>query len=332
MAALVVLVTATTAAPVAQAQTYPTRDITLVVPYKPGGSTDPIARSYAAQLSKILPGQVNIENKPGGSATVGIGSVVRAKPDGYTIGLGTYSALAYQPLVNTGLPYKTPDDYTSIVKLVELPAVLTVRSDAPWKTFQEFIEDARKNPGKIRVSVSGIRESSDLALQQLNKAADLKLVSVPFTGGGGEALVALLGKRVEATIGFGPGSVGHVQAGTVRALAVFMKGTYPLFPEAASVVDAGYDANLQAVYNIVAPKGLPRDVHDKLVAASLVAVNSPEFIAFAKDKGYVADGKNPEQMRAELIVYSQKFKDLLQFLNQNKSSLTFDDPQFMFQA
>ena len=306
------------AAPVAQAQTYPSRDITLVVPYKPGGSTDPIARAYAAQLAKILPGHINIENKPGGSATVGIGSVVRAKPDGYTIGLGTYSALAYQPLVNTGLPYKSVDDYASIVKLVELPAVLTVRADAPWQTFEAFIEDARNNPGKIRVSVSGIRESSDLALQQLNKAANIKLVSVPFTGGGGEALVALLGKRVEATVGFGPGSMGHVQAGTVRALAVFMKGKYPLYPDAASVVDAGYDASLQAVYNIVAPRGLPKDIQDKLVSASIEAVNSPDFIAFAKDKGYVVDGKNPEQMRAELGEYSQKFKDLLQFLNQKQ--------------
>lgn len=300
----------------ANAQSYPSRDITFIVPYKPGGSTDPISRAFAAELQKTLSASVNIENKPGGSGTIGSGTVIRSKPDGYTIGLGTYSALTYQPLVNSGLPYKTPEDYLPVVKLVELPAVLTVRADAPWKTFEEFIAEAKKNPGKFRVSVSGMRESSDLAVQQLNKAAGIKLASVPFTGGGGEALVALLGGRVEATVGFGPGAKGHVDAGKVRPLAVFKKGKYDLFPEAASVGDAGYDATLHAVYNVIAPPGLPKEVQDKLVDASLKAAKSPEFQKFAKDKGYVVDVKGPEESRAELKQYSQTYADLIQFLDQ----------------
>lgn len=300
----------------AVAQTYPSRDISLIVPYLPGGSTDPIARAYAAGLARLLPGTVNIENKPGGAATLGASAVVRAKPDGYTIGLGTYSALAYQPLVNNKLPYKDASDYESIVKLVQLPAVLSVKADAPWKTFEEFIEEARQRPGKIRVSVSGRRESSDLAVQQLNKAANIRLVSVPFTGGGGESLVALLGGRVEATVGFGPGALGHVQAGRIRPLAVFMKGQYPLFPEAASVVDAGYDASLQAVYNIIAPKGMPAPVREKLVAASLEAVRSDEFREFAVARGYLVDSKGPEDMRTELDFYQGKFAELLKYLEQ----------------
>ena len=303
-----------TAALGAAAQTYPSRDITLIVPYLPGGSTDPIARAYGAGLAKLLPATVNIENKPGGAATLGVSAVVRAKPDGYTIGLGTYSALAYQPLVNTKLPYKDAGDYESIVKLVQLPAVLSVQADAPWKTFEEFIEDARRRPGKIRVSVSGRRESSDLAVQQLNKAANIRLVSVPFTGGGGESLVALLGGRVEATVGFGPGALGHVQAGRIRPLAVFMKGQYPLFPDATSVVDAGYDASLQAVYTIIAPKGLPGPVREKLVAASLATARSDEFRDFAVAHGYLVDIKGPEDMKAELNFYQEKFADLLKFL------------------
>ena len=305
------------AAATAVAQPYPSRDITVIVPYLPGGSTDPIARAYAAGIAKRLPASVNIENKPGGSATLGASAVVRAKPDGYTIGLGTYSALAYQPLVNSKLPYKNTGDYESIVKLVQLPAVLSVQADAPWKTFEEFIEDARRRPGKIRVSVSGRRESSDLAVQQLNKAANIRLVTVPFTGGGGESLVALLGGRVEATVGFGPGALGHVQAGRIRPLAVFMKGKYPLFPDATSVVDAGYDASLQAVYNIIAPKGMPEPVREKLVAASLETVRSDEFREFGLAHGYLVDNKGPEEMRAELTLYQEKFAELLKFL-ENK--------------
>jgi tripartite-type tricarboxylate transporter receptor subunit TctC len=316
---LKVVVTAAlfTAAVAAQAQSYPARDITFIVPYKPGGSTDPISRAFAAELAKNLAGSsINIENKPGGSGTIGISTVLRSKPDGYTIGLGTYSALTYQPLVNAGLPYKTPDDYTPIVKLVEVPAILSVRADAPWKTFEEFMADAKKNPGKIRVAVSGIRESSDLAVQQLNQAADTKLVSVPFTGGGGEALVALLGGRVEATVGFGPGALGHVKAGKIRTLAVFKKGKYDLFPDAASVVDAGYDATLPAVYNVIAPNGLPKDVQDKLVAASLQAAKSEDFLNFAKSKGYIVDIMGPDEMRAELKQYSNTYTKLIKYLDQ----------------
>lgn len=298
------------------AQAYPVRDITFIVPYNPGGSTDPISRQFAAQLEKSLPGKVNIENKPGGSGTIGIGMVVRAKPDGYMIGLGTSSALAYQPLVNTGLAYKTPDDYQPIVKLVELPAILSVRADAPWKNFEEFMADVKKNPGKVRASVSGLRESSDLVVQQLNRVAGVKITTIPLTGGGGEALVALLGGRVEATVGFGPGAMGHVQAGKVRVLAVFKKGKYDLFPDAASVADAGYDATLQAVYSMVAPKGMPKDVQDKLVATSLQVVRSEEFLKFAMAKGYVVDAKGPEAMKTELVEYGKAFSDLIKFLDQ----------------
>ena len=195
MAAAVLLVAVTLSASV-YAQNYPNRDITLIVPYNPGGSTDPLARQYAAQLEKILRAKVNTENKPGGSGTIGMGVVVRAKPDGYTLGLATNSIMAYQPLVNSGLAFNTTNDYQPIVKLIDLPNVLFVRGDAPWKTFKDFMADARKNPGRIRVSVAALRGTNDLVMQQFNMLAGVKLVMVPFTGGAGEATVALLGGRV----------------------------------------------------------------------------------------------------------------------------------------
>ena len=150
------------------AQEYPSRDITFIVPYAPGGSTDPISRQIASQLEKELKRTVNVENKPGGSATVGVGQVIRSKPDGYTIGLSSNSALAYQPLVNKSLTWKSPADYQSIVTLVKLPAIITVKADSPYKTFEDFIEAARQNPGKIRVAVSGYRTAPDLVIQDLN--------------------------------------------------------------------------------------------------------------------------------------------------------------------
>jgi tripartite-type tricarboxylate transporter receptor subunit TctC len=311
MAAVLLCVTAT-----AHAQNYPNRDITFIVPFSPGGVTDPISRQFTAQLEKALDGNVIVENKPGGSATIGTGAVVRAKPDGYTIGLGTNNSLAYQPLVNSGLAYKTPDDYQPIVKLCDSHSILTVRADAPWKTFQEFMVDVRKNPAKIRASVSGMRSSGDLTIQELNMVAGVKITTVPFTGGGGEAMVALLGGRVEALAGHGVSTLGQAKAGKVKVLAVFKKGKYELFPDAVSVFDAGYNATLPSAFYVIAPKGLPKDVQDKVVAASLKAVRSEEFLKFAKANGYASDAKGPEAVRAELVQQSKIFSDLIKFMEQ----------------
>ena len=298
------------------AQEYPSRDITFIVPYAPGGSTDPISRQIASQLEKEFKRTVNVENKPGGSATVGVGQVIRSKPDGYTIGLSSNSALAYQPLVNKSLTWKSPADYQSIVTLVKLPAIITVKADSPYKTFEDFIEAARQNPGKIRVAVSGSRTAPDLVIQELNKVANIRIATVPFTGGGGEALIALLGGRVEATSGYAPTVRAHVQAGTVRVLASFSKEKYFMFPEAQSVVQAGYNVTLPADYGVVAPKGLPKDVLDKLVAAALRIGKSEEFAKFSAANGLIVDVGGPKEMDAEMTAYEKTFTDLIAFMSK----------------
>ena len=301
---------------VTTAQTYPNRPITFVVPYAPGGSTDPVARQYAMQLQKILGVEVNIENKPGGSGTIGTGMVVRAKPDGYTLGLATNSILAYQPLVNTSLVFKSPDQYQPIVKLGEMPVILVVRADAPWQTFTEFVQHVNENPGKVRASVSGLRTVPDLLAQEFNKTAGTRLRTVPFTGGSGEALVALLGNRVEATLFTGAvGIPGHVQAGKVRVLAAFKKGVYDPVPQAQSTIDAGYNTTLTASFYVIAPKGLAPEVLDKLTKASMDIVQSTEFIKFSKE-GYALDPKGPNALRDEIIRDTNTFSDLLKASDQ----------------
>jgi tripartite-type tricarboxylate transporter receptor subunit TctC len=300
------------------AQSYPNRDITFIVPYAPGGSTDPISRQFAGQLAKELNATINVENKPGGSATIGTGQVIRAKPDGYTIGLTSSSVLAYQPLVNKTLTWKSPQDYQSIVSLVDLPAIITVKADSPYKTFEDLLNAARKNPGKVRVAVSGYRTAPDLVIQELNKVAKVRLATVPFTGGGAEALVALLGGRVEAVSGYAPTVRAHVAAGTVRVLASFSKERYALFPDAESVVQAGYNVTLPADYSIVGPKGMPKDVLDKLLTASLKVANSKEFAEFASKMGLILDVRDAKGMDQEMIDYNKTFSELIEFMNKKE--------------
>ena len=302
----------------ANAQTYPNKDISFVVPFNPGGSADPLSRAFATELAKALPGSVNIINRAGGSATIGTNAIVRAAPDGYTIGLGDSAALAYQPIVNKDLAYKSTQDYTTIINLAFVPAMLVVRADAPWKTFEEFLADAKKNPDRIRIGVSGVRSIADLAAQQLNRAANIKLDTIPFTGGGGEALVALLGGRIEGAMGYGPNTAAQVRAGKLRVLAVFTKGKYILAPEATSIFDAGYDATLPASYSIIAPKGLPKDVHAKLVEASLKAVKSSEFIEFANRSGFVIDTKDSAGTSEYITELAKMFTELIGWMDKKK--------------
>jgi tripartite-type tricarboxylate transporter receptor subunit TctC len=314
VAALLVAATACVTSPAFA--DYPERDVTFVNPYAPGGSSDIIARQFAKQLERSLGAKVNVENKPGGSGTIGMSTVMRARPDGYTIGLGANSPLAYEPLVVKGLAYRSPDDYQSICKINDMPAILLVRADAPWKTFDEFMAEVRKNPGKIRCSNSGLGGTTNLVTQQLNQFAGVRIATIPFTGGSGEALLALLGGRVEANVSYGAGALGHVQAGKVRVLAVFKKGRYDLFPDVPSVDEAGYDATLSNANYAIAPNGLPRDVLGKLVKASLEAVRSEEFLKFLKANGLVPDAKGPEETRAELVQYGKIFADLVKFIGK----------------
>lgn len=304
----------------AQAQSYPNRDISFIVPYGPGGSTDPISRQFASQLERAFKINVSVENKPGGSATIGTAAVIRAKPDGYTIGLTSNSVLSYQPLVNKSIAWKGPEDYQSIVKLVDIPTIIAVRADSPIKTFEDFMEMARKNPGKVRTAVSGFRTTPDLAIQELNKIAKVKIATIPFTGGGGEALVALLGGRVEASTGYAPTMLPHVQAGKIRVIAAFTKEKYFAFPEATSIVQAGYNVTLPASYGVLAPKGLPADIKDKLITTSLAIGNSPEFAKFAQQHGLVIDVKGPKEMDDEMNEYTRIFRELIIFMDQKNSN------------
>jgi tripartite-type tricarboxylate transporter receptor subunit TctC len=213
-------------------------------------------------------------------------------------------------LVNSGLAYRSPDDYQPIVHLGELPAVLAVRADAPWNTFDEFMADVRKNPGKIRVSNSGFGTTDDLVIRQLNMAANVKMTPVSFTGGGGEAMVALLGGRVEASSRRAITTVPFTQAGKVKVLGSFSKGKYYMYPEATPIGDT-YKATLPAMYCVIAPNGMPKEIYDKLVNASLLAVKTPEFKAFAKANGYIGDAKGPEETKAELVNYTSVFAQLI---------------------
>ncbi len=298
-----------TVSSISHAQPYPSRDITLIIPFGIGGSTDILGRQFASDLGKVLGIKVNVENKPGGTGTIGTTQVVQSKPDGYTIGFVANDALVYQPLINPSLVFKSVDDYQPLVKLGGRSDVLYVRADAPWKTYAEFFADAKRNPGKIRIAIPGVGTLAELTVQKLNKVAGVKIVTVPFSGGGSEATLAVLGGRVEASAGSVSVGAGQVAAGKLRALAVFQKGQHAIFTDAASIDDLSGEVSILASFYLFAPKGLPKDVLDKLVAASMQVGRSAEWATFAKKQDFAPDVKGVEATKLDLLQQGKDFAE-----------------------
>jgi tripartite-type tricarboxylate transporter receptor subunit TctC len=265
--------------PVAAQDAYPTRPITIVVPFPPGGVADLTARPVATAMEKVLKSPVAVVNKQGAAGAVGMQSVAVAKPDGYTLllALSSISIIPEADRLFNRPPAFTVDQFAPIALISADPTVLVVPADKPWKTAKEFIEDAKKRPGQISYSSSGIYGTLHMAMELLSQAADIKLRHVPHSGGG-PALTAVLGGHVDA-LASGPSVVlPHIKAGKLRALAGWGDKRIAAIPDGPTFKELGYpDAEFYIWAGLFAPKGTPEAVLAKLRATVREAVNDPEF-------------------------------------------------------
>jgi tripartite-type tricarboxylate transporter receptor subunit TctC len=291
---------------------YPERPVNLICVFPPGGAMDIVARGLSEAMKKTFPKPVVVVNRPGAAGTIGNAEVVQAKPDGYTLGISAVAVLTVQPH-RTELPYKGPDTYAPIAKLVNLAIVLAVKEDSPWKTAQEFLAAAMQAPGKIRVSTPGMGTVLHLVLEDLKGRTALELTHVPFRGNG-EAIPALLGGHVEASIVHPGEIIPHVQAGKARVLMVFEPERDPLFPGAPTARELGHDITLGVYYLLIAPKGTPAAVIEKVSSAARTAVEDPAFASLAKARGFQVDYKGPEDITKELWDSYRRFEPLVKQL------------------
>ncbi len=297
----------------AAAAEFPTRDVTLVVPYGVGGPTDTVGRLLAQEVEPILGRKLVVLNRPGASGTLGITEVIRAKPDGYTIGYSTAAIMAFQPLVSS-LPFQTTADYQPIIKLVDVPVVLAVRADSPIRTFPEFLAEAKRKPGHLRVSVAGKLTEPDLVLELLKAAAGIDITAAPFTGGSVEALTALLGGHVDALAAAVTNLAPQVEARKIRILAIFQKGRHPLFPDVPSSVELGYDVRLPAMHFLMGPRGIDPAALDRLVGALRQGIQGQKIQEFARKAGFTTNPIGPKELEAEIAefaaIYAKLVRDL----------------------
>jgi len=261
-------------------EAYPSKPITLVVPFPPGGVADIVARPAADALGRVLGAPVVIENKAGAGGGIGMAYVAKAKPDGYTLllALSSISILPEADKIIGRPPMYQLDQRVPIARLTADPTVLAVRADSPWKTLQEFVADAKKRPGAISYGSSGNYGTMHVPMEMFASDAGIKLLHVPYTGAG-PAVVGLLGGNIDA-VASGPSTViQHVKAGTVRVLASWGDHRLVSLPDVPTLSESGFNAVFFQWSGLFAPAGTPAPVLAKLRDAARITASDPRFVA-----------------------------------------------------
>jgi len=267
------------AAGVALAQdAYPSKPITMIVPFPPGGVADLTGRPTAIAMEKTLGQKIVVENKAGAGGGIGMAQVAKAKPDGYTImmALSSISVIPEADKLLGRAPMYTLDQLNPIALVSADPTILVVRAESPWKTVKDFIDDAKKRPDAISYSSSGVYGTLHVAMAMFADAAGVTLHHVPYTGAG-PAITALLGGHVDA-LATGPGTViQHIKAGKLRALGSWGDKRLDALPDLPTLKELGYNAEFFIWSGLFAPAGTPAPVLAKLRDAAREAVKDPQF-------------------------------------------------------
>ena len=262
------------------AQDYPTKPITMVVPFPPGGVAEIVGRPLAAIMEKSLKQPIVLINRPGAGGAVGMASVAKGPADGYTVlmGLSSISIFPVSDRINGKQPPYELKDFAPIALVTADPTVLVVRADGPYKTVKDFVDAAKANPGKINYSSSGVYGTLHVAMEIFANAAGIKLFHIPYQGGG-PAVTALLAGQVEASPQGPAAAIGQIRAGKMRALASWGTERLKLLPEIPTFKELGYDAEFYIWTGVFAPAATPPAVIQKLRAAVKDAATSEEFKA-----------------------------------------------------
>jgi tripartite-type tricarboxylate transporter receptor subunit TctC len=284
----------------AQAQDYPSRPITLIVPYAAGGGNDLMARAAAEKMSKTLGHQIVIENRGGAGGSIATRAIAKAAPDGYTLGLGGTGTLAINPTLYGNVGYDPRKDFAPVGLIATSALVVCVHPALSARSIGELIALAKTQPGKLNYASAGTGSGIHLGTEYFATMAGIKLTHIPYKGSG-PALTDLVGGHVAIYFSSLPPALGLVKEGKVRALAVTGAKRSPIFPELPTVAEAalpGYEAVLH--YGIVAPAGTPRPIIDTLGAALRAAVMSDDLKARLADDGAEPLASTPEEYATDI--------------------------------
>jgi len=298
----------------ANAQTFPDRTITLVVPFAAGGSTDVVGRVVAQKMGDILGQQVVVENVAGAGGNLGADRVARADPDGYTILMGTVATHALNPLILKQKPYNPEKDFSPVSLLVIVPNVLVVNPKLEVNSVAELIELLKKDPDKYSYASSGNGTPLHLSGELFNSMAGVKMQHVPYNGAG-PALNDLLGNQISIMFDNLPSSSSHIKGGTLKALGITTKERAPSFPDVPTVAETvpGYETYTWNA--LFAPAGTPPEVVAKHNEAANTALKDPAVAGRMKDFSATIVGSTPEELGKHVTAELAKWSPVVKAAN-----------------
>lgn len=297
---------------------YPERAITVIVPYAPG-ATDREARLLAPVLGTMLRQSVLVDNKPGGGGSIGTNFVVQAKPDGYTLLFAAGTVLTLTPHASD-LPYKF-DDLIPIAGTSYIPQLLAVGVNTPWKTIQEYVDYAKKNPRAIKFGSTGAGSAVHICGESLAAAAGVELTHVPFKGVA-EAITAVIGGHIDSVVAMPQPIIPQVKGGKIRPIVAFTSQRYSDLPDVPAITESGIPFDTRAGMNwfgFFAPKGTPPAICNKFTETVYKSLTDQETFNSLRKIGSIPDFKDPKEFRSLLERQSNIFKDVLNNIGYKKN-------------
>lgn len=289
----------------AAAADWPRRPIRFVVPFAPGGTSEIVARTVAQELSKQLGQNVYVENKGGGAGVPAMVEVAKSPADGYTWILGHVGTLAVQPYIVSNLPYDANKDFVPVTLLARVPNLFVIHPDLPAKNFKEFIEYARKNPGKLDYGSAGNASAGHLAMEYLKMVTGVFMTHIPYRGTGAQLTDLLAGRTHAASAGL-PALLQHIKAGKLRPIAVGTAQRIAQLPDVPTVAEMGYPGfETSQWYGILMPAGTPREIVLRVQSEAAKALKTDAVQARFANDGAFGGGGSPEEFAA-FIAEQQK--------------------------
>ncbi len=290
---------------------YPNKPVKLIVPFAPAGTTDIVARIVADQLSKELGQTVIVENRAGGGGSIGADVVAKSTPDGYTLGVATVSTMAVNPAANAKIPYNNFTDFIPVTKFVAVPNVLAVHPSVPAKDYKEFVALLKKNPGKYSFATSGTAGIGHMMGELFMSATGTDMVHIPYKGAG-PAVLDVVGGQVPVLFDNLPSSKSQIDAGNMRLLAVAAPKRLPAYPNTPTFAELGIpEVNDPAWYGMVVPAKTPKEIVDKLYAASVKAVNNPATRDKLAQQGADPVANTPAEFAKDIKLEYDKMKAIV---------------------
>lgn len=301
----------TVAGPSFGQQNYPSKPIKLLVPFAPGGTTDIIARAVADPLGKVLGQTVVVDNRGGGGGIIGAQETARAAPDGYNLGIATVSTIATNPAINPKVPYNALTDFTPIINIAATPNVITVNPKFPAKDYKSFVTELKKHPGQYSYASSGTGTIQHLLMELYKSLSGTFVTHIPYRGAG-PALNDLVANQVSMSLDNLPSSLPFIKSGRLVPIVVAAPQRLAVLPDVPTFKEVGLEpVNRLAFYGIVGPKGMPKDIVDKINAGVRKALEDPAVKKRIEDTGSLIVANTPEQFAEQFRVESQVYKDVV---------------------